>query len=486
MAQPRSKAKGRKRKLLSVRGVIGAVVMALLSLAAGFFLFRVDTTRMARCEELIARRDRALATVISAMKASRNPGRDDALSNAMEEAVKGSAAKDSPLIYAAFEGPSGEIQKGWLNLVRFKIIFPGEAAKAVKNLNGTIARLSKGQIVRQGKVKELSVQLPGRARVKLGFEIDDVGRRRSGFSFWLKAAILFGSVLICALVIMLLTGGGDKGEQKRLNEMATPLRRALAEDSFEDPKQMIEPPGQLVVDVAALDAEKTIGRAAEVLGLWRHGCYRLARYLPKVVVNGVLKEEEPGAEERAITAIHVALHDFERQVLAESARNCLELANSYLDLVMESLDEQEAVVGHITPSGVTAWWGAPLSSPDPEGKAVLTGLSIMKKAEDLSLRRKAARSPVLGIGVGIATGRAVAGRIGSARQMHYTVVGQPVVAAASLADRAADGEILVCQVTRDLLDDGPYLFSGPSVQGLDGKPSFKLAGPAGPAGPVKG
>ena len=55
----------------------------------------------------------------------------------------------------------------------------------------------------------------------------------------------------------------------------------------------------------------------------------------------------------------------------------------------------------------------------------------------------------LQMGIGITTGEVIAGNIGSARRMHYAVVGDAVNVAARLQTAAGPGQILVDEPTHD-------------------------------------
>ena len=79
-------------------------------------------------------------------------------------------------------------------------------------------------------------------------------------------------------------------------------------------------------------------------------------------------------------------------------------------------------------------------------------------------RSRASRGePALGVGIGIASGIAVAGNMGSAERMNYTVLGETVNLAARLTDQARAGEILISEQTEEWAVDGKLV--APSVGG---------------------
>ena len=59
----------------------------------------------------------------------------------------------------------------------------------------------------------------------------------------------------------------------------------------------------------------------------------------------------------------------------------------------------------------------------------------------------------LQMGIGITTGEVIAGNIGSARRMHYAVVGDTVNIAARLQTAAGPGQILIDEPTHAMVHD---------------------------------
>jgi adenylate cyclase len=100
---------------------------------------------------------------------------------------------------------------------------------------------------------------------------------------------------------------------------------------------------------------------------------------------------------------------------------------------------------------VMAFYGAPLSYPDDALRAVLTAVDMQTAFYALKQEQPELRS--LGLGVGIFTGDAVVGNLGSEQVMDYTVIGDVPNSAKRLQENAEPGQILICQTTCEAVRD---------------------------------
>jgi class 3 adenylate cyclase len=91
---------------------------------------------------------------------------------------------------------------------------------------------------------------------------------------------------------------------------------------------------------------------------------------------------------------------------------------------------------------VMALFGAPVPAADDVQRAVEAAINMQREAARLNNQIR--------IGVGIHTGGAVVGNIGSAQRMQYTAIGDTVNVAARLVHIAAPGQIIVSEDIRNL------------------------------------
>ncbi|TMB13151.1 MAG: adenylate/guanylate cyclase domain-containing protein, partial [Deltaproteobacteria bacterium] len=80
-----------------------------------------------------------------------------------------------------------------------------------------------------------------------------------------------------------------------------------------------------------------------------------------------------------------------------------------------------------------------------ERSAVLCALEIQARAKQLSAERTRRGLTTVGFGIGINAGEAVAGNLGAAKRLEYTVIGDAVNLAQRLESQARAGEVLVSQ-----------------------------------------
>jgi class 3 adenylate cyclase len=96
-----------------------------------------------------------------------------------------------------------------------------------------------------------------------------------------------------------------------------------------------------------------------------------------------------------------------------------------------------------------------LPLPDPSESAVRAALEMIELVEMLNLQRVAAKKPPIRIGIGIASGRMVAGYTGTNERATYTCVGDTVNLAARLEShtKVAARAILIDLATREGVGD---------------------------------
>jgi adenylate cyclase len=134
--------------------------------------------------------------------------------------------------------------------------------------------------------------------------------------------------------------------------------------------------------------------------------------------------------ETTVTVLFCDLRGFSRTCeQASDLLTVLTRVSKALGVMTERIFEQGGVIADFQGDAAMGFWGWPIAQPDAVGRACLAAVSIRKEFESASRR---SRHPLEGfqVGIGIATGPAVAGKIGAQSQAKVGVFG-PVVNLAS-------------------------------------------------------
>lgn len=128
------------------------------------------------------------------------------------------------------------------------------------------------------------------------------------------------------------------------------------------------------------------------------------------------------------------------------------LLNEYFSLLTEITFRHEGTVFHMAGDGLMLAFGVPLAQPDSAQRAVRAAREMLSKFGELARSWQERYQIEAGLGIGINEGDVVAGNIGSASYMNYTIIGDTVNVAARLCQRARAGEILFSRALKHSLD----------------------------------
>ena len=124
------------------------------------------------------------------------------------------------------------------------------------------------------------------------------------------------------------------------------------------------------------------------------------------------------------------------------------LLNRYFSRQVEVVFRHGGTIDKFIGDAIMAFWGAPVADPDHAANAVAAALEMASVAAEFE-RELAAQGAAFGIGVGLHSGPAVVGFIGSVNRLDYTAIGD-TVNLASRIEGATKGvaTVLVSAATR--------------------------------------
>jgi len=186
-----------------------------------------------------------------------------------------------------------------------------------------------------------------------------------------------------------------------------------------------------------------------------------AQYMSEVVISHLLQHPEKlklGGERRRVTLFFSDLAGFTTLSESLDPETVVGLLNDYLSRMTDIILEEEGTVDKFEGDAIMAFWGAPL---DQEEQAVLACRAALRQAaalQDLNRLFAQRQLPLLNLRMGLHTGDAIVGNLGSQKRFDYTVIGDTVNLASRLeglnkfygtAIMASEATVQEC---RDLLE----------------------------------
>ncbi len=163
-----------------------------------------------------------------------------------------------------------------------------------------------------------------------------------------------------------------------------------------------------------------------------------ARFISPAALREILAGPEPvlGGEAREITVLFADLRGF--TALAEMSPPALTAArlNEHLGLMSRIILARGGMIDKFLGDAVMGVFGAPLPLVDHRREALEAALAIRQALD---------RPGMLPPGIGIASGWALVGNVGSKERLEYTAVGDPVNLAARLEEMAGPNEIMAAE-----------------------------------------
>lgn len=139
-----------------------------------------------------------------------------------------------------------------------------------------------------------------------------------------------------------------------------------------------------------------------------------------------------GGETRRVAVLFTDIRDFSTLCERMSPQEIVNLLNEYLTEMNAAIKEWGGYLNNFIGDAIIVVFGAPGDQSDIERRAVMAALDMRDRLERLNERRRAMGDPPFQTGIGISTGRAVAGKVGSPERFLYTVIGDAVNVAARL------------------------------------------------------
>jgi adenylate cyclase len=168
---------------------------------------------------------------------------------------------------------------------------------------------------------------------------------------------------------------------------------------------------------------------------------RLGRFLSPQVTNRILATSDSQSatlgvpEVRDVSVLFADIVGFTTMSEKMSPAAVALLLSDYLSRMTDVIFKYEGTLDKYIGDALMAVFGAPLDMPDHAERSIRAALEMRERLEEFNAERK--EGPTIRIRIGINSGKAVAGEIGSINKKEYTVLGDTVNTASRLESGVA-------------------------------------------------
>ena len=174
---------------------------------------------------------------------------------------------------------------------------------------------------------------------------------------------------------------------------------------------------------------------------------RLLRYLPEKLVSAVetgAVDIEPGGERREVTILMADIRNFTTLCERNEPEVVTRILNRYFSAMSNPIFKHDGMIDKFIGDAIMAVFGAPQAGMNSAQCAVDAAKGMLEELIELNKQFAEQGLPQLEIGIGIHSGEAIAGNVGSLSCMDYTVIGDTVNVAARIESKTKElGQVLL-------------------------------------------
>jgi adenylate cyclase len=160
----------------------------------------------------------------------------------------------------------------------------------------------------------------------------------------------------------------------------------------------------------------------------------LSRYVSREIAEQVLSQKEfvLGGDIREVTVLMSDIRSYTTLTEHSTAEQIVALLNDYFSRMVDAIFAYEGTIDKFIGDAIMAVFGAPLAHDDDPLRCVMSAMEMRRRLVRFNEERRARGDLEIEIGIGICSGYACSGNIGSMERMDFTVIGDAVNVSARL------------------------------------------------------
>jgi adenylate cyclase len=162
-----------------------------------------------------------------------------------------------------------------------------------------------------------------------------------------------------------------------------------------------------------------------------------------------------GGSKKTVTVFFSDIRDFTKFSEGHSPEEVVEMLNEYFGRMVKIINAHNGVVDKFIGDAIMAIWGAVHTSEKDPFDCVKACIEMRKSLNELNEIRKGRGQVPIKIGMGVHTGQAISGNIGSDERMEFTVIGDTVNMASRIeaSTKAFGSDFLLSEATATIVQE---------------------------------
>ncbi|HEX2121420.1 MAG TPA: adenylate/guanylate cyclase domain-containing protein, partial [Thermoanaerobaculia bacterium] len=168
------------------------------------------------------------------------------------------------------------------------------------------------------------------------------------------------------------------------------------------------------------------------------------------IVKGVIAADETDVRTAEVSILFADISGFTTVSETKNPEEVAEFLSNFFSAAVDAIFAYGGTLDKFIGDAVMAFFGAPIPQDDHADRAIMAGLMMQERIEEWNAERQRQGLPPVRIRVGINSGAAVVGNVGTEKRVDYTVLGTSVNIASRLESGVAKpGQLVISQNTLD-------------------------------------